>query len=172
MTTRKKVVVEKLPAGRPSKFKPEYIEQGYQLALLGMTDKDLARIWDVTEQTINTWKVSKDGFLESLQKGKDAADAFVADRLFKRATGYTHKAVKIFNDGGTPMIVDYIEHYPPDTGAAIFWLKNRQKDFWRDKQEVDTTLNANVSANVTTASQDSINALEEKIAKAKESGVN
>jgi len=156
---------EKKKAGRPSLFKKEYIEQGYQMALLGMTDKDLARIWGVCEQTINVWKVSQPGFLESINKGKDAADAFVADRLFKRATGYTHKAVKIFNDGGTPLIVDYEEHYPPDTGAAIFWLKNRQKAIWRDKQEIDQTVNATVESTVTTASQESIAALEAKIAK-------
>jgi hypothetical protein len=62
--------------------------------------------------------------------------------------GYTHEAVKIFPSGGEvedgegnkvkgPLIVPYQEHYPPDTVAAIFWLKNRQKEKWRDKQEVD-----------------------------------
>ena len=25
----------------------------------------------------------------------------------------------------------------PDTTAIIFWLKNRQPEYWRDKQEVD-----------------------------------
>jgi 2-keto-4-pentenoate hydratase/2-oxohepta-3-ene-1,7-dioic acid hydratase in catechol pathway len=25
-----------------------------------------------------------------------------------------------------------VEHYPPDTTAAIFWLKNRRKEDWRD----------------------------------------
>lgn len=156
---------EKNKGGRPSAFKEEYIEQGYQLTLLGLTDADLSRVWGVSTQTINAWKHSKPGFLDAIKRGKDSADAFVAERLFKRATGYTHKAVKIFNDGGVPMIVDYEEHYPPDTGAAIFWLKNRQKAVWRDKQEIDQTLNATVESTVTTASQESIAALEEKIAK-------
>lgn len=30
---------------------------------------------------------------------------------------------------------------PPDTGAAMAWLKNRQPAKWRDKQEVDLTVN-------------------------------
>ena len=30
-------------------------------------------------------------------------------------------------------MVDYVEHYPPDTTACIFWLKNRQPALWRDK---------------------------------------
>jgi hypothetical protein len=31
--------------------------------------------------------------------------------------------------------VPYIEHVPSDTTAAIFWLKNRRKDKWRDRHE-------------------------------------
>ena len=31
----------------------------------------------------------------------------------------------------------YVEHYPPDTGAAMAWLKNRQKGKWRDKQDIE-----------------------------------
>ena len=27
---------------------------------------------------------------------------------------------------------EYIERYPPDTASAIFWLKNRRRDLWRD----------------------------------------
>ena len=30
---------------------------------------------------------------------------------------------------------------PADTTAAIFWLKNRQPDKWRDRKEVDATVN-------------------------------
>jgi len=28
------------------------------------------------------------------------------------------------------------KHLPPDAGAALNWLKNRQKELWRDKQEI------------------------------------
>ena len=48
------------------------------------------------------------------------------------------------------------------------WLKNRQKAIWRDKQEIAQTVNATVESTVTTASQESIAALEAKIAKAME----
>jgi hypothetical protein len=39
------------------------------------------------------------------------------------------------------MIVPTTKHYPPDTAAAIIWLKNRQPERWRDKieQEVKVT---------------------------------
>ena len=31
----------------------------------------------------------------------------------------------------------YIEHYPPDTTAMIFWLKNRRSDRWRDAHNIE-----------------------------------
>ena len=34
----------------------------------------------------------------------------------------------------------YIEHYPPDTTAALFWLKNRRPDRWRDVQRIDAAM--------------------------------
>jgi hypothetical protein len=34
--------------------------------------------------------------------------------------------------------------YPPDTTAAIFWLKNRKPEEWRDKTEVDATVKGSI----------------------------
>ena len=31
---------------------------------------------------------------------------------------------------------EYIEHYPSDIASAIFWLKNRRRDLWRDAPAV------------------------------------
>ena len=83
-----------------------------------------------------------DQALESLKKGKNIADANVASRLYNRAIGYNCKATKFATSNGK--ITDskeFIEHYPPDTTAAIFWLKNRQPEKWRDKKEVDANVN-------------------------------
>lgn len=128
---------EQTVEGRPTKYKAEYDELAYNYCLLGATDAQLAEFFNVTETTINNWKKSQPSFFESIKRGKQYADAMVAKSLFHRATGYQHSAVKIFNDQGEPLIVPYTERFPPDTTAAIFWLKNRQPALWRDKQEVD-----------------------------------
>lgn len=120
--------------GRPTKYRPEYAEQSLKLCRLGATDKELADFFQVNEDTINEWKKVHSEFSESLKQGKMLADAEVADKLYRRATGYEHKAVKISSSpDGKEHLTEYVERYPPDTTAAIFWLKNRRPSEWRDK---------------------------------------
>ena len=90
----------------------------------------------VCEATINNWKHDHDGFLESLQKGKDLADAEIASSLYQRAKSYTCKETKAFCFEGCIITEDVDKNYPPDTAAAFIWLKNRQGKLWQDKQEI------------------------------------
>lgn len=125
--------------GRPTEYIKKYCRIAYKLCLMGATDKDLADSFEVSEQTINNWKKDHIEFSLALKKGKELADAEVAERLFKRAMGYSHPDVDIKMFEGRIITTKLTKHYPPDTIAAIFWLKNRQKDKWRDKQEVGMT---------------------------------
>jgi hypothetical protein len=116
----------------PASYRAEYAEQGRKLCLLlGATDQELARFFDVSTTTLNEWLVKVPTFAAALRTGKELADADVADRLHRRAVGYSHEAVRVFSDRN----VSYVENYPPDTAACIFWLKSRQPDRWRDKIE-------------------------------------
>jgi len=121
--------------GRPTAYKEEYNEQVIKLCMLGAKDTEIADFFGVSEVTLNAWKKKHPDFLVSLKEGKEEADNLVGQRLFERATGYNHPEDKIFNHQGEPMVVATTKHYPPDTTAAIFWLKNRRPDLWRDKTE-------------------------------------
>ena len=125
--------------GRKPKYKKEYAEWAEKLCKLGATDKDLANAFGVSEMAINRWKKIYIEFQLALKDGKEHADANVADRLYQRAMGYTHPEEKIFNHNGEIVRANTIKHYPPDTTAAIFWLKNRRKDQWRDKHDHEHT---------------------------------
>ena len=127
--------------GRPSKYREEFPAQAARLCMLGATDKELADFFEVTLSTISEWKVVHQEFSDALKEGKQLADAKVAESLFKRATGYTHKAVKIMAVGGAVVREEYDEHYPPDATSMIFWLKNRRPDLWRDKREEEQSEN-------------------------------
>ncbi len=148
----------KSKGGRPSPYRDEFPAQAKKLCLLGATDLQLADFFGVSESTINNWKIDHPRFLESLKAGKEDADAMVAQRLYSRALGYKHNAVKILtvargdNQGSEVEQVPYVERYPPDTTAAIFWLKNRRPDVWRDRQNLDVTSNgASITALVAAA---------------------
>lgn len=67
------------------------------------------------------------------------ADERVERSLYQRAIGYEQSAVKIFMpaNAAAPVYAKYREIISPDTTAAIFWLKNRRPDLWRDKQELE-----------------------------------
>ena len=60
--------------GRPSKFKKEYTKLAYHYSLLGATDKQMAVFFEVSESTINLWKLKHPRFSESIRRGKAEAD--------------------------------------------------------------------------------------------------
>lgn len=121
-----------MAGGRPTKLKPEFIEQARKLAALGATDREAAEFFDVSESTLYLWKHTSEEFSEALKVGKETADQRVEQSLYRRALGYSHDAVKIMTVDGQVEAVPFVEQYAPDTTAAIFWLKNRRPDKWRD----------------------------------------
>lgn len=125
--------------GRPSAYRPEILAQVKKACEAGFTDRELAELLKVSEQTINTWKIEHPEFSLALKNGKDVPDERVERSLYHRATGYSFEAVKIFMPAGAsePVYAPYTEHVPPDTTAMIFWLKNRRPETWRDKRDVD-----------------------------------
>ena len=123
--------------GRPSSYKPRFVKQAKKLCELGATDVELSDFFDVSINTIGNWKTQHAAFLGALKAGKDVADDRVERSLYQRAIGYTYDAVKIFMPAShsEPVYAKYREHAAPDTTACIFWLKNRRKADWRDRQE-------------------------------------
>ncbi|WP_145484382.1 terminase [Yersinia aldovae] len=118
---------------RPTKYQKAYAEQARKLCLLGYTDKELADFFEVNEATINRWKKDHKEFCESIKKGKDISDGNVVDSLYQRAMGFVAPDLDIRVIDDKIVKTEITKHYPPDTAAAIFWLKNRQKKTWRDK---------------------------------------
>lgn len=122
--------------GRDSAYDPSMNEMARKLALLGLTDEEMADFFGVTERTLNNWKTNYPAFFQSLMAGKTIADAQVADSLYRRATGevvFIEKRVK--TDDGKYEIVRLSQQVPADPGAAKLWLTNRRGQNWRDKQE-------------------------------------
>lgn len=122
---------------RPTKYKEEYSDQARKLCAKGFTDKDMADFFEVSESTINEWKLKHESFSESIKEGKEGFDTSkVEETLLKRALGYEATESKIEQQEGSPAKKTMTKkHIPPSDTALIFWLKNRSPAKWRDKQE-------------------------------------
>ncbi len=131
--------------GRPSSYRPEFVKIAEEMCKLGATDFELAKAFSVCTATINEWRNRHVEFSSALKNGKEPSDERVERSLFQKACGYTFESEKIFNYQGEVVRATCIEHVPPDTTAAIFWLKNRRKEVWRDKHEVESTQTVNVT---------------------------
>lgn len=123
--------------GRPPEYKDTYAEQAAKLCALGATDFELADFFNVDTRTIYRWKNQHDSFCQAVKVGKDKADDRVERALYNRAVGYSFESEKVFQFQGNVVRADTVEHVPPDPGAAFNWLKNRRKEDWRDKQEIE-----------------------------------
>lgn len=124
---------------RPSKFKPEFIAQAEKLCKRGATDMELADFFDVEVRTLYRWKSENEQFCQALKAGKDEADDRVERSLYARANGYEHDEVEIRVVGRAIVQTPIRKYYPPDTTAAIFWLKNRRAAEWREVKAVELT---------------------------------
>lgn len=162
MKAREVVVMceEKAESGRPTEYEEKYNDMAYQAcSRMGATDKDLAKLFNVCERTINYWKHKQPLFLQSIKDGKDEFNVAVAEEcLIKRLKGYEyeekHTEVVIDKEGvpnkdedgklGTAKAKKIVKktvtkHYPPDVGALTFFLKNRDHTRWRDMKAVELT---------------------------------
>ena len=133
------------PVGRKgvrghSVFKRDYIRMAGLLGREGFTDEMTGEVFGVSSNTIRVWRKKWPAFDCALKSGKDHADKRVEESLFKRAIGFSHpetdiRTVSVGNGVSKIVKTPTVRHYPPDTTACIFWLKNRRPGEWRDRQE-------------------------------------
>ncbi len=148
-------------AGRPTDYKPEYVNIAFNFALLGATDKELAAALEVNVDTINEWKKAHPEFSVSINDGKAKADARVASALYKIATGYIARettfekvgpgddTIEVGEEGMETIEQDLykkkvvVKDIAPNVAAINIWLKNRRGKVdpdaqrWADKVETE-----------------------------------
>ena len=119
-------------------YKPEFADQARLLCRLGATDEELAEHFGACVRTIYRWRNAHEAFAEAVVVGKDHADDRVERALYARAVGCTVERTKVFKSAGEdPVYATYQHHLPPDTNAALNWLRVRRPKKWRmaEKQE-------------------------------------
>lgn len=119
----------------------------------GLSDEQIAKNIGISRSTLNEWKKKYPVISDTLKKSKEIADTEVENALFKKCIGHivklkkTFKVKKIeFNEAGRKIKEEeHLEngedevYIPPDTKAIIFWLTNRVKDDWKERQITQET---------------------------------
>jgi hypothetical protein len=119
-------------------YRDYFAGQAEGVCKLGASNANLAALFGCTVDTIEVWLRDRQDFREAVHRGRADYDSKIEQALARRAMGYERKAQKAYCNTGTGevFIAEYEEHYPAEVNAAIFWLKNRQPQRWRDRQEV------------------------------------
>lgn len=124
---------------RPEKWKDEYVRIAEHACKLGATDIELADMLGISVRTLNYWKADRPELAQAMVVAKEVADDRVERSLFARANGYEHDEVDIRVVANAIVQTPIRKYYPPDTTAAIFWLKNRKPKEWRETKAVELT---------------------------------
>jgi hypothetical protein len=119
--------------GRKSKLFPEMIHEIEHLARLGAINKDIAEFYRVDITTVENWFRDNPEIYNAKKRGGIMADVTVADSMFKNATGYDYiKTEETYNGEGKLINKrEIFTHVTGDTTAQIFWLSNRQPEYWK-----------------------------------------
>lgn len=103
-----------MPAGRPTKYRPEFCDAIVQHMADGASVASFAAEIDVARSTINKWAEEHEEFSEALSRGKAKCAAWW-ERVGRN--------LAVTGEGNAPM--------------TIFGLRNMAEEDWRDRKEVD-----------------------------------
>jgi len=120
--------------GQKLLYKPRFIKIAADACSRGCTDAQVADLLDVSIRTLRNWRTRFPLFGAAFKNGKKEAHNVIERSLFHRAAGYDYEEEKFIQ--GHRVVVR--QHMPPDTAAAIFYLKNRRPEKWRDIQRYES----------------------------------
>lgn len=128
----------------------------------GLIDKQIAQNIGVSERTFTDWKKKFSSISSALKKGKEVVDRQVENALFKSATDYEYTEVtEELTEKGMEITKKVTKQVAPNPVAAIFWLKNRKPDEWRDRKETQISGEMSVSNPFANLSEEELRRLAE-----------
>lgn len=119
----------------------------------GLTYGQLAKVLDVSVSAVTTWRKTYPEFDEAINRGHETFALTGAEKsLQKRLLGY------FYNEVMSTLVKDKVtgemlmqptkitkKHIPADTNALKFYLRNRARKRWPDKQELDVNFTKKLS---------------------------
>lgn len=97
------------------------------LAVAGVGENEICRRLGISPRSCRRYRKEHPEFAALFAEIRAEREAQACEKveaaLLRRATGYDVEGEKI-------------RHIPPDVRAAVFWLKNRRPELWKDRREV------------------------------------
>lgn len=115
-------------------FLPDYLPQVRAIAWRGATDDEIADTFGVDPGLLEKWKLNYPSFREAIENGRTHADAQVVESLFKECIGYDYEEDGLTRTGSIKRLK---RRARPSADLIKFWLTNRQKEWWSQRQSVD-----------------------------------
>ena len=108
--------MNKHPGGRPTKYDPKFCQEAIDYMAEGFSTKAFAGHIGVSLSTVYLWKEEHPEFSEALKAAQAAGAQWWEDKLRQIASGGEGNAT-----------------------AAIFGVKNRSQEEWKDRRDLDHT---------------------------------
>lgn len=116
-------------------FTPERKAQAIRMKEIGMTDAQIIHALGCGRTTFYRAKQNDPEFQKAYEEADNMQVEAVERSLYQRSMGSILPEDKVTATGE---IVRVLKHYPPDTAAAIFYLKNKRPEQWTDKKIIES----------------------------------
>ena len=139
----------------------------------GFSMYKLAKLFKVVRSTIYRWMEHEKEFSDGVEHGRRTWEGLkIHQSLVKKAIGFTytettreaHPVIRE-DEEGNKMITGHDlmvtkrvrKYYPPDVAAIKHWQVNRHPEKWQDRQNIDATVDANITVTVVKFADDGDN---------------
>jgi len=117
--------------GRPTLYRPEFVEIVRQMAADDCTDEQIAKVLGVGLRTLERWKAEQMEFRRAFVMGERMMLENVKRAHYLRAVGFSVPSEVIKVKDGVVTRVKTLEYYPPDVTAQKNILANKDPENWQ-----------------------------------------
>lgn len=82
--------------GRPTKYDDRHADEAFKFAAVGLSQRDMAFIWNVDEDTITNWKERIPAFSEALKRGDSYKRYSLLQSMMRNAVVVLNPTAQIF----------------------------------------------------------------------------
>lgn len=111
-------------------YLPDCLPQVRAIAMRGLSDDEISANFGVDKDLFAKWKKAYPSFREAIEHGRTHADVAVVEAAWKRAVGYDYHEDGLTRTGAVRSLR---RHLPGDPGMIKYWLNNRKRDHFQDR---------------------------------------